>query len=312
MTIFNKLWQNLWQGARNWKASVSFILTLGFLIWLSLLYPSSPLNIKKLELAVPKEEQAENKSSFDNISLEAKSAYVFDVLKLQPIFEFNAEAKLPLASLTKIMTALAIEENLPSYLLVSMPKEAISQAGDDGFLVEEQWKVSDLNKIMLVSSSNDAAAALSSAFEEIYKSDFIALMNKKSEELGLEQTYFLNPTGLDFSKNIAGGYSSAKDVAKLLLYIVEKYPVLAEATSFSSLNVKNREFKTTDKIINDLPGFIAGKTGFTDLAGGNLAVMVEAGYGHPIIIVVLGSSLEGRFNDVKTLYRAAISDMIKI
>jgi len=243
-----------------------------------------------------------NPSPFDNIQLEAKAAYVFDVLKNQPIFEFNAEAQLPLASLTKIMTALVAKEKLPPYLLVTITKEAILQEGDEGFLAGEQWPVSDLIDAMLVSSSNDAAFALNEEFNKDFSGDFVSLMNEKAKELNLTQTYFLNATGLDLSQNVSGGYGSAKDIAKLLLFIIKNDFSLIEATRLNSLISHSREFKNTNQVINDIPGFIAGKTGFSDLAGGNLAIVVNKGYGRPFIIVVLGSTYSGRFNDVKTLY----------
>jgi D-alanyl-D-alanine carboxypeptidase len=239
---------------------------------------------------------------FENIKLEAKAAYVFDISKNQPIFELNAEAQLPLASLTKLMTALVAKEKLPPYLLATITKEAILQEGDSGFLAEEQWPVSDLIDIMLISSSNDAAFALASEFEKDFGGDFVSPMNQKAKELDLTQTYFLNATGLDSSKNVSGGYGSAKDVANLLIYIVKNNPSLIEITRFNNLTLRSREFKNTNQVINELPGFIAGKTGFSDLAGGNLAVIVDNGYGHPFIVVVLGSTFEGRFSNIKTLY----------
>jgi D-alanyl-D-alanine carboxypeptidase len=260
------------------------------------------------DLGKSSETELQRISAFQNIYLEAKAAYVFDVLKSRPLFEFNADAQLPIASLAKIMTALVAEENLPDYLLLSVSKEAVLQEGDEGFIADEIWKVPDLRDAMLISSSNDAAAALALGLTENFGRDFVTLMNKKAGELNLYQTYFLNPTGLDISKHIAGGYVSAKDAAKLLIYVVKKRPSLMEITRYDSAAINSREFKNTNQIISDLPFFIAGKTGFTDLAGGNLAVMADIGYGRPVIIVVLGSTADGRFRDIKTLYEAAVSD----
>ncbi len=216
----------------------------------------------------------------------------------------NSEIQLPLASLTKIMTALVAQENLPSHLLVTISKEAVLQEGDEGFKTGEQWPLADLMDAMMISSSNDAAFALASELNKDLGKDFVLLMNKKAEELNLMQTYFVNPTGLDFSKNTAGAYGSAKDIVNLILYVIKNYPSLMEITRFEKIEINLREFKNTDKIITDLAGFIAGKTGFTDLAGGNLAVVADKGYAHPFIIVVLGSTPDGRFNDVKTIYNS--------
>lgn len=85
-----------------------------------------------------------------------------------------------------------------------------------------------------------------------------------------------------------------------------------ETSRLIEIDINSRKFKNTNQIVNFLPGFVAGKTGFSDLAGGNLAVVVDTGYQHPLIIVVLGSTFEGRFSDVITLYKAALSDIINL
>lgn len=304
MKILKNLLNNLWQDPKKWRNSVPYLLVIGFFAFLWF-FPSQPKTLPSKNLTAEIQE-----SPFENIKLEAKAAYVFDVSKNQPIFEFNSEAQLPLASITKIMTALVAKEKLPSYLLVTITKEAILQEGDEGFVVGEQWPISDLIDAMLISSSNDAAFSLASEFEKDFGQNFISLMNEKAKELDLAQTYFLNATGLDLSKNVSSGYGSAEDIAKLLLYVTKNHPSLMEITRFNAININSQEFKNSNQIVNELPGFIAGKTGFSDLAGGNLAVVVDKGYSHPIIIVVLGSTFDGRFNDIKALYQVAISDII--
>lgn len=224
---------------------------------------------------------------FDNIRLEAKSAYVFDVIAEKPIFELNADSQLALASLTKLMTAAVAKENIPEWILININGE--------------KWKISDLLDAMLISSSNDAAAAIA-----LSRNDFISLMNRKSDELKLNQTYFLNSTGLDSSNHIAGAYGSARDVANLLNYLIKNHPSLLETTQYNEVQINSRSFKNTNKLIDEMPGIIAGKTGFSDLAGGNLAVVFDIGLEHPIIIVALGSSEEGRFKDVRALYEETL------
>lgn len=305
MKISKKLLNDLWRQGN----SIRFILVAGFFVFLGWIFLFSPGEHREITIFKPSvqkaqiaENQNEELSAFNNIKLEAKAAYVFDVSENRPLFEVNAEVQLSLASITKIMTAVVAEENLPPYLFVTISSEAILQEGDEGFLTGEQWPISELIDAMLVSSSNDAAFALASEYNKNFPGDFVSLMNQKAKELGLTQTYFLNPTGLDLSKNTSGSHGSAKDIVKLLLYALKNHPSLLEATRFASTNLRGREFKNSNLIVNDLPGFIAGKTGFSDLAGGNLAVIVDKGYSHPIIIVVLDSTFDGRFTDVKTLY----------
>jgi len=299
------------------------ILTAGFFVYLGWIFIfSQNEKIRQVSLFGPsgqaektaKITEKENEETFGSkdIKLEAKAAYVFDVLKNQPLFELNPDVQLPLASVAKIMTALVAAENLPSYILVTIPQEAILQEGDDGFLSGEQWPIADLIDAMLVSSSNDAAFSLAFEYDKNFSGNFVSLMNQRAQDLQLAQTYFLNPTGLDFSKNTAGAYGSAKDIANLLLYILKNRFSLMEATRFDEIEINQRKFKNTDYLVNDLAGFMAGKTGYSDLAGGNLAIVLDKGYGHPIIIVVLGSNFEGRFRDAKNLYEAVIARKIDL
>ena len=268
-------------------------------------------------------------SPFDEINLEAKAAIVFDALENKIIYSLNSEEQLPLASLTKIMTAVIAREILPDYTTITIDSDSIKKEGDSGLRVGEKWRARDLLDFTLLVSSNDGAASLAAAAAAVStgigqntegavnevvvkKKDFVSQMNEKARSLGLVQTYFMNETGLDLQTQVSGSYGSARDVANLLVYAVEKYPDLFEATrqlvfKVSSLDGKNREAKNTNEAVLKIPGLIASKTGFTDLAGGNLAVLMDAGLGHPIAIVVLGSSEQGRFVDVEKLASTTIS-----
>jgi len=252
-------------------------------------------------------QQAENsvpeQNFFQAPSLEAKSAYVFDLSEDKIIFELNSELQLPLASLTKLMTALVARENILDWMMVEITPEAILTEGDSGFFAGEKWPVSDLTKTMLISSSNDAAAALALNVGQL---DFLGLMNKKAVEMGFIQTYFFNSTGLDLNNYLAGAYGSAQNIAGLISYIFKKYPDLLESTQQDSVVINYRNFKNTDLLINQLPGILASKTGYSDLAGGNLAIVADVGFHHPVVIVVLGSSELGRFEDVKKLYEETL------
>jgi D-alanyl-D-alanine carboxypeptidase len=122
----------------------------------------------------------------------------------------------------------------------------------------------------------------------------------------------LNQTGLDVNEQMAGAYGSATDMAKLIAVTAEKYPDILEVTRYESVMLKalpkdDRWAENTDKIVEEIPGIIASKTGFTDLAGGNLAVVFDLGINHRVAIAVLGSSREGRFTDVKALLNATLS-----
>ena len=138
-------------------------------------------------------------------------------------------------------------------------------------------------------------------------------MNKTVRSIGLSDMYFFNPSGLDVSATTSGGYGSAKDVATLIAYIYKNYPELLSATPAADITVSSNLIKhnveNTDEALPQIPGAIVSKTGNTDLAGGNLSVMFDAGLMHPVEIVVLDSSYDGRFTDMEALVKATVTKL---
>jgi len=262
---------------------------------------------------------------FENLEIEAKAAYVYDAATGEVLYSQNEEERLPLASLSKLMTALVAGDLIPQSTVVRVESGDIAIEGDSGLLVGEKWKLRDIIDYTLMTSSNDGASAIAtvagslgqSSYGEsptLAKHSFVGRMNEKSEEIGLLHTYFLNESGLDIDKKVSGSYGTAKDVAQLMRYIIENKPLMVESTAqgqaeFTSLDDIEHFATNTNITISDLPGLIASKTGFTELAGGNLVVAVDAGPVHPIIIAVLGSSIEGRFSDVRKLFEASMESL---
>jgi len=251
---------------------------------------------------------------FEKIKLEAKAVYVFDIVKGEPIFELNKNAQLPLASIVKIMTLLVSSNEVLPGVIVEISEEAIRETGDDNLLVGERWNFSDLLDFTVVKSSNDGASAIASAISALSfggnKDNFIDKMNKFAREIGLEQTYFLNETGLDMNKNISGSYGSAEDMTKLFIYVLKNNPKILDATQYPTLEVSSKDARhnivNSNKLTASVSGILASKTGYTDLAGGNLVVIFDAGFMHPVVVAVLGSSQEGRFEDMKKLMEATL------
>lgn len=253
-----------------------------------------------------------------NVNITAKSAYVYDVSSRRVLYRKNELEQLPLASLTKLMMALTASDLFPASSEIKIKKEFLAEEGDNGLLADESWKLSDLLDFSLVVSSNDGARSVASVIgamqlnTEDYnlgRKEFINMMNRKAQELGLSQTYYINESGLDVGST-SGGYGTAIDVANLLRYILEKKPELLEATRYKNLTIdsedKSHKAENTNKEVQEIPGLMASKTGYTDLAGGNLAVAFDSSMGRPIIVVVLGSTEQGRFKDIKTLVDASL------
>ncbi len=275
------------------------------------------------------------KKQFPDVNIIAKAAYVWDAQNQKEIYSKDGKERLPLASLTKVMTALvALEENNGSEKVKITP-ESIKQEGDSGLGNEEKWKLKDLIDFSLVTSSNDGIYAVASAIEsqksistttemtnkiktrsdtEQARKNFLDLMNKKAKEISLSQTSYSNPTGLDASDNESGGYGSAEDMAKLFAYIIKNRPEVLEATAYNkvkltSLDKVSHIAKNTNEIVAMIPNLIASKTGYTDISGGNLVIAFDLGLMRPIVISVLGSTREGRFEDMNKLIKASIDYM---
>jgi D-alanyl-D-alanine carboxypeptidase (penicillin-binding protein 5/6) len=258
-------------------------------------------------------------TAFDSVTIGAKAAYVYDLAEQKVLYRKNEFAQLPLASLTKLMMAYTATELLPKDSKITIKKEFLEEDGDSGLLVNESWKLSDLLDFSLVVSSNDGARAIASVIGatdlktddyDLGRKDFINKMNLNAKALGLKQTYFVNESGLDVGE-VSGGYGSAIDVANLLAYMLKNTPDVLEATKDETITVDSLDAahtgKNTNIDIGKIPGLLASKTGFTDMAGGNLAVAFDTSIGHPIIAVVLGSTEDGRFSDISALVNASFA-----
>lgn len=249
---------------------------------------------------------------FDDIHLVARSAIVWDVKEQKVLFNKNADDVLPLASLTKLMTALVAYELLDTRDHVTISSRNIKTDGDSGFIDGETFTMQDLADITLISSSNDGASALSSRVAQEIEPQadpevvMVHAMNIRAHEIGLTRTMYKNSTGLDISLSESGATGSARDMAILMEYILLNTSDALALTSTDIKRISNTNgayhlAKNTNEIVTDIDGLLASKTGYTELAGGNLVVAFNAGLNHPIIITVLGSTFENRFSDTLTL-----------
>ncbi|MCK4453785.1 D-alanyl-D-alanine carboxypeptidase [Candidatus Parcubacteria bacterium] len=244
--------------------------------------------------------------------------------KEEIIFEKDISKKLPIASLTKLMTALIALETYDMDQKVIISKEAMEQPEEKGKLSPgENLSVENLLHIMLIESSNDAAYALSEGKivgqeEYIGEESFVAMMNFKAKELGLENTHFVNSVGIGETEE-PKHYSTSKDLVKLSQYIMKEHPQIFEISRKKSYEVLNSDgsvhhfiASNTNKLL-DLPiktwwgiEIIGCKTGWTPEAQGCLLLVMKKenqdGY---LINVILGS--EDRFEEMKKLIYQTIS-----
>ncbi|MDO8424245.1 MAG: serine hydrolase [bacterium] len=257
---------------------------------------------------------------FPTVTLKARATYVYDVRTQTILFALNENIRMPLASLTKLMSALVAQELSPDYGTVTISREALLAEGDSGLKPGERWSLKDLLDFSLVASSNDGIRAVALAFGALDRSDagtdeilddFVRQMNVKAAALDLKNTYFWNETGLDESELKGGAYGTAKDMAVLLEHVINYYPGMLEATKASSVAISSLDGFThtaenTNTLTSRIPGFLGSKTGFTNTAGGNLVLAFDPELGRPIIISILGSTEDGRFEDAETLINAVL------
>lgn len=258
--------------------------------------------------------------------IEGKAAFVWDIKEHRVIFAKREHDKLPLASVTKMMTALVASETLPPDAEVRIAPEDLWKSGDSGLAVGERWLLRNLIDFTLVGSSNDGASAIAAVAgrkiagnpEEEHAravARFVERMNARAHVLGLDDTRFRNPTGLDEGSVTEGAYGSARDMAMLFEYIWRKHPALFEETTEGRKRIVSGS-KIAHTVTNTNPsaaqmtGIIGSKTGFTDLAGGNLVIILDIGVDHPVVVAVLGSSREGRFADVAKLAESATNALV--
>lgn len=195
-------------------------------------------------------------------AISAQNAILTDAQTGRVLYEKNADQQSLIASTTKIMTALVVCEQLNVLDRVRIPKEAVGIEGSSMYLKEgEILTVQDLLYGLMLHSGNDAAVALA-----IYcggtVEGFAELMNDKAHRLGMHNTHFVNPNGLDSP----GHYSTARDMAVLAAYAMEN-PIFAKTVSTKSVTIGARVLRNHNKLLWLLEGTDGVKTGFTKAAG---------------------------------------------
>lgn len=261
--------------------------------------------------------QPEVGDPFAKLNLGARAAIVLDIKTGEIIYGKNINEKLPLASVTKVMTMLVAENLIPpnQNTIITITPEDLRAEGDSGLDVGQSWKLKDLMDFSLVVSSNDGAKAIAAVAGAASQKDFVVSMNEQAKSLELNQMVFRNETGLDLPDfGGVGAQGSAENVARLFAYIYENKPGLLEATKQETLSLKplNSDayfINNTNEAINRIPGLLASKTGYTDLSGGNLAVIFDRGLNQPAVAVVLGSTQQGRFADMIALTESSIETL---
>lgn len=243
----------------------------------------------------------------------AKSLYLMDYNSGQVLYEKNANDKIPVASIVKLMTILLTCENIENKNLsledkVTASYNASSMGGSQVFIEEGgEYSIGDLLKSTIVSSANDASVLLAETIAGS-EEDFVTLMNKRAKELNLTNTNYVNCTGLPAGNQ----FSCASDTAKLLKEVTKhdayhKYSTIWIDT-LKHPKGRETELVNTNKLIRYFEGCDGGKTGSTNEAGYCLSATAKRG-GTRLIGVVLGAENgKARFSETSKLLNYGFSN----
>ena len=242
------------------------------------------------------------------LEVAGKSAVLMDVATGTVLYEVNSHEALPPASVTKVMTMLLIMEaidggNIRWEDTVTASEAAAAKGGSQIYLkVGETMTVTDMVKSIAVSSANDCACAMA---EHLYGSEgaFVEQMNKRAKELGMNDTTFVNCTGLDDAPEAANHKTSAYDIALMSRELLKNHPDIKKFTTIWMDTVRDGAFglANTNKMVRFYSGCTGLKTGFTTGAGYCLSASAQRD-GMELIAVVMGSKTsQDRFAACKSM-----------
>jgi len=236
------------------------------------------------------------------LTVAGKSATLMDASTGTVLYESNPHERLAPASVTKVMTMLLIMEAVDSGKIamtdmVTASEAAAAKGGSQVYLkVGETMSVSEMLKCIAVSSANDCACAMA---EHIAGSEeaFVGLMNEKARELGMEDTHFVNCTGLDDGENADQHKTSAHDIALMSRELLQHHPGIKKYTTIWMDTIRNGTFglSNTNKLVRFYQGATGLKTGFTSGAGYCLSATAMR-EGMELIAVVMGAETSNARN----------------
>lgn len=216
-----------------------------------------------------------------NANASAQSEIAMELTTGEVLTECNADARLPMASTTKILTAIIIIEDCDLNEVITVPTEAVGVEGSSIYLKkQEQINIKDLLYGLMLRSGNDSASALalhhSGSIEH-----FAQVMNERAKVMGAENSNFKNPSGLPDSEH----YTTARDLCKIACYAM-KNPVFKEVVSTINYKGEFRSFVSKNKMLHKYEGANGVKTGYTLKAGRCLVSSAERN-GMDVVCVVL-------------------------
>jgi len=230
----------------------------------------------------------------------ARASLIYDLTTNKVIYQKNAKEKLPMASLTKIMTSIVALENKKKDDKYFVSKEDLVGEDSMGLTAGEVLSLKELLYGLILNSGNDAAETLANNFSG-GRTKFIEAMNNKAKSLGLSDTNFTNPTGLEGDGK---QYTTAYDILVIARYALINFPLFNKVVSTFDYNIPQTKthkafyLENETNLLTSYPGVKGVKTGYTPEAGLCLVTYLDYG-GHKIIGILLGS--DNRRREMKDL-----------
>ncbi len=272
-------------------------------------------------IGAPLESEKSSKSGTKKPKVRARALYCLDCTSNKVVLAKNVSEPLPIASITKLLTAMTVIDEMNLNRVVTIPKDIrLVPQKRVGIRPGDQLTVKDLLHGMLIESGNDCAEALARAYPKGGKRKFMELMNRKAASIGAESTKAYTPSGLDLRITVGrkdgeplvarrSNIASAEDVARIARKAFT-YPLIQEISSMKRYVMRSRKKKwrnyvlnTNDRLLNRPLPVAGAKTGYTNLAGRCIVAMFKDD-NKDYLVVVLNSPRH--FNAAERIYRWAV------
>lgn len=289
----------------NFSKNVRLLLVLLFFVFFLALYRITYINAENLRFS----QQEQNRmllqyETFDQLDIVAKNVYIYNFTKNEEIYSKRKDQQKYIASTTKLLTSSIVDMYADHKIKIT--GDAFPYAEENFIAIGQEVDTPLLEKIMLVSSSNNIAHMFDTYLYQEKEKNIVDEMNQRSKKLGLSNTVFVNSTGLDESGT--GNISTAEEVSKMAYFTFRKIPQIVESTTkkefiFDDTTTgRSIVVPNTNPAVDKIPNIVLSKTGYTDKAGGVLTVLFYSQYNNDLIsITVLDSTREDRIEDVLRL-----------
>ncbi len=281
--------------------------------------------ISKYSFPIPKYKPIRKKGVENLVVPNAHASVILDVDSGVLLHYQNGEQERQVASLTKLMTAILVVEKIKDLdnEKVTIDKEAVFADGTkigcprSGYCIGNRLRVGEvisaksLLKAMLMNSANDSAIALAKHIAGTQE-NFAEMMNERAKKMGLKNTHFCTPSGLEIDGRESECYSSAYDIARIAAYsmrykvIWDIFKIPGTITIYSADGKYSHDIFNTDRLLGEMPNCLGTKTGFTPLAGRSLMLAAKDDSGrHKVIAVVLNDPY--RWQDARMMVEWAFN-----